>query len=328
MRRTSLLAAASALSLALPPIEAVEAQAQAPAAAAHSEDSRLYAFLDAEFAEELRQRPQLATQLGLKEGRDRLDDISETAALRRLEWRRSSVARMKARFDRSKLSPTARTNYDIWALELERAELSYRFRQYTPAFYSFLYSAHSRLPDFLINTHDVQDSADMRAYAARVRAIPAVLDEGIAQSRDSASAGVRAPKFQVERVIAGSRAILKGAPFEEGAPSPLWADAQAKVGKLRSAGKVTPAEAEALLEETRTALLSIKPAYERVVAWGQGALPTAPSGRVGAISLPGGADWYAAALKLNTTTNLTADRIHEIGLREVERIEDEQDSLA
>ncbi|HEX9964207.1 MAG TPA: DUF885 domain-containing protein [Allosphingosinicella sp.] len=326
MRRTSLLAAAAAFSLVLPPI--ATAGAQAPAAGAASEDSRLYAFLDEEFAEELRQRPQLATQLGLKEGRDRLDDISETAALRRLEWRRSSVARMKARFDRSRLSPTARANYDIWELELERAELGYRFRQYTPAFYSFLYSAHSRLPDFLINTHNVQDAADMRAYAARLRAIPAALDEGIAQSRTSASAGVRAPKFQVERVIAGSRAILKGAPFEEGAPSPLLADAQAKIGKLRSDGKVTPAEAEALLQDTRSALLSIKPAYERVIAWAQSALPTAPGGRVGAISLPGGADWYAAALKLNTTTDLTADRIHEIGLGEVKRIEDEQDSLA
>jgi uncharacterized protein (DUF885 family) len=327
MRRISWLTAAAALALALPPVAPAEAQPPQAAPAA-TEDSRLYAFLDQEFAEELRERPQLATQLGMKEGMDRLDDISEAAALRRLEWRRASVARMKAQFDRSKLSPQGQTNYDIWALELERAELAYRFRQYSPAFYSFLYSAHSRLPDFLINTHNVQDASDMRAYAARLRAVPAVLDEGIAQSRASESIGVRAPKFQVERVIAGSRALVTGAPFEEGADSPLWADAQAKIGKLRSGGKVTPAEAKELLEETRTALLTIKPAYERVIAWGEGALPKAPSGRVGAVSLPGGAGWYGAALKLNTTTDLTAEQIHRIGLSEVKRIEDEQDALA
>jgi uncharacterized protein (DUF885 family) len=326
MRRTILLSAVAALASAAPAIAPVGAQA--PTAPAASEDSRLYAFLDAEFAEELRGRPQLATQLGMKEGMDRLDDISDAAQLRRLEWRRASVARMKARFDRAKLSPAARTNYDIWALELDRAELAYRYRQYSPAFYSFLYSAHSRIPDFLINTHNVQDASDMRAYAARLRAIPAVLDEGIAQSRASETIGVRAPKFQVERVIAGSRAIVTGAPFDEGPASPLWADAQAKIGKLRSGGKVSPAEAEALLEETRAALLTIRPAYERVIAWEQGALATAPSGRVGAISLPGGAGWYAAALKLNTTTDLTADEIHRIGLAEVERIEAEQDALA
>jgi uncharacterized protein (DUF885 family) len=49
---------------------------------------------------------------------------------------------------------------------------------------------------------------------------------------------------------------------------------------------------------------------------------------VGAISLPGGADWYAAALRLNTTTDLSADEIHRIGLGEVKRIEGEQDALA
>src|SRR6185437_13587904 len=46
------------------------------------------------------------------------------------------------------------------------------------------------------------------------------------------------------------------------------------------------------------------------------------------ISLPGGADYYAAALKLNTTTDLTAEQIHQLGLKEVARIEGEQDELA
>jgi uncharacterized protein (DUF885 family) len=185
------------------------------------EDARLYAFLDKEFAEELRDRPQLATQLGLKEGQDRLDDNSDAAALRRLEWRRASVSRMKAGFDRAKLSPDAQVNYDIWAMELDRAELSYRFRLQTPPFYSFLYSAHAQLPNFLINTHTVQDADGMRAYAARLRAIPAVLDTAIQQSRASDAAGVRAPKFQIERIIAGSQAIVTGAPFDGGPASPL-----------------------------------------------------------------------------------------------------------
>ena len=326
MPKSTWLRAVAALAFASPLSAAAAPQPEAATAA--TEDARLYAFLDQEFAQQLRDQPQLATRLGMKEGEDRLDDISDAAELRQLEWRRGSVARMKAQFDRARLSPNAQTNYDIWALELDRAELSYRFRRYSPPFYSFLYSAHSRLPDFMINTHGVQDAADMRAYAARLRAMPAVLDEAIAQSRASDAMGVHAPRFQVERVIAGSRAIITGAPFDNGPASPLWADAQAKVEKLKSGGKVTPEEAETLLADTRTALLSIKPAYERVIAWAQTALPGAPSGRVGAVSLPGGAAWYAAALKLNTTTDLTAEQIHQIGLKEVKRIEDEQDALA
>ena len=92
----------------------------------------------------------------------------------------------------------------------------------------------------MINTHTVGDSSDMRAYNARLKAIPAVLDTAIAQSKLSDAAGVRAPKFQVERVIDGSKTLISGAPFEEGKDSPLWADAKAKVGKLQSAGKSQP----------------------------------------------------------------------------------------
>ncbi len=317
---------ASALALAVPvtPTWAQSVSAATPAA----EDARLTQFLDTEFAQELKMRPQLATRLGIKDGQDKLDDTSDAAVLARLEWRRGSVARMKAQFDRAKLSPAAQANYDIWALELDRAELNYKFRAFQPPFYSFLYSAHSELPNFLINTHTVQDAADMRAYAARVSGIPAVLDTAIARSRTSDAAGIRAPKFEIERVIAGSTSIITGEPFGTGGDSPLWADAKAKVGKLQAAGKVTAEEATALLADTRTALLGIKPAYERVITWANSEMATAPSGRVGAVSLPGGLDWYAAALKINTTTDLTADQIHQTGVREVARIEGEQDALA
>jgi uncharacterized protein (DUF885 family) len=322
MRQLGRAVTLAALSFASP---LASASAQAPAAAAHSaEDARLTEFLDAQFAEELKMRPQLATRLGVKDGQDRFDDDSDAGVLKRLEWRRASVARMKAGFDRAKLSPAAQANYDIWALELDRAEISYKFRRFQPPFYSFLYSVHAGLPNFMINTHTVQDAADMRAYNARLKAIPAALDEAIARSRASDAAGIRAPKFEIERVIAGSKTIVTGAPFDGGADSPLWTDAKAKVGKL----KIAPADAEALLNDARASLLTIKPAYERVIAWAEADLPNAPSGRTGAVSLPGGEAWYAAALKINTTTDLTAEQIHQIGLKEVARIEAEQDKLA
>lgn len=321
------LAAAAAV-LPLSTSIAQPAASAAPTVPANAEDARLIAFLDAEFAEDLKLRPQLATRLAEKVGQDRLDDISDAGQLRRLEARRASVARMKAQFDRSKLSPAGQTNYDIWETELQRMELQYKYRRYAPPFHSFLYSVHSQLPDFMINTHTVGDVSDMRAYNARLRAIPAVLDTAIAQSKLSDAAGIHAPKFEIERVIEGSRTLVSGAPFDGGPDSPLWADAKTKIGKLQSAGKISASDANELLAESRTAVLALKPVYERVIAWANGELPTAPSGRVGAISLPGGAEYYAAALKLNTTLDLTAAQIHKIGLAEVKRIEGEQDALA
>jgi uncharacterized protein (DUF885 family) len=313
--------AASAVGLA--PARAL-AQAQS-----ESEAARFTGFLDREFEQEIAQKPQLATSLGRKEGMDRLNDISEAGQLKLLEWRRGSVARMKAQFDRAKLPPHAQASYDMWALELDRAELNYRFRRYQPPFYSFLYSVHSELPNFLINTHVATEAADMRAYNARLAAIGPVLDTAIAESRKSTAAGINAPKFEIERVIAGSKTMITGQPFDQGGgDSPLWADAKAKVAKLKAAGKVSDAEADALLADARKGVLGLKAPYERVIAWAQGELPKAPSGRTGAVSLPGGLDWYAAALKLNTTTDLTPAQVHQLGLSEVARIEKEQDALA
>ncbi|HPU16629.1 MAG TPA: DUF885 family protein, partial [Polymorphobacter sp.] len=202
-------------------LPATSAGAAAPvSAAAASEDARLTAFLDAEFAEWVKQQPQLATRLGIKAGGDRWNDISEAAAAQQLAWRNASVARMKAQFDREKLSPEARVNYDIWALEADRAALAQANRLYRPPFYSFLYSAHSQLPDFLVNTHAVADSVDLKNYIARLRALPAVLDTAIARSKVSDAAGIRAPKFQIERIIAGSETLISGAPFGPGPDSP------------------------------------------------------------------------------------------------------------
>lgn len=293
-----------------------------------SDDARLTAFLDAEFATELTTRPQLATRLGLKQGEDQLDDISDAAQLHRLEWRRGSVARMTAAFDPAHLSVSGRANYAIWALELDRAELQYRFRRYQPPFYAFIYSIHSELPNFLINTHRVGDLGDMRAYTARVRAIPAVLDTAIAQSRLSAAEGIVAPRFEDERVIEGSRRMIAGAPFDGGADAPLWSDAQAKIAALVTAHTIDDATAAGLRIEARDAILTLGPAYGRVIAWANQQLPGAPSGVVGAGSLPGGADWYAAALKINTTTDLDAATIHQTGLAEVARIMGEENALA
>ena len=315
------------------PGTAVFAQAPAATTAAPSndvaqEDARLTAFLDAEFDVMISQQPQLATRLGIKEGSDRWDDIGDAAVGAMVAWRQASAERMRAQFDRARLSTEAQVNFDIWALEAERAAVSHANRIYRPPFYSRLYSVHSRLPDFLVNTHTVADVDDLSNYIARLRGIPAVLDEAIALTMASEAAGVRAPRFQVETVLTGSQKLTSGAPFDDGPDSALWADVKAKTEALVASDKLARGDADALLAEARSAIAALQPAYGKVIAWAEASLPDAPSGRVGAITLPGGADYYAAQLQLNTTTDYTADEIHAIGRAEVARIEAEQDALA
>ncbi len=328
MKKYLMTSVAAAIASAILSTAAVHAQTPAAPVIAASEDARLTAFLDAEFSEFLKTQPQVATRLGMKEGGDRWNDISEAAAADMVKWRQASVARMKATFNRADLSPEARVNYDIWELEAERAVIGQENRMYRPPFYSRLYSAHSQLADFLVNTHGVADVTDLKNYISRLRGIPAVLDVAIERTKASERAGIRAPKFQVETVIAGSQRLISGAPFGEGPDSALWADVQAKTEALVASGKLPRAEADAMLAEARIAILELQPAYGRVIAWANASLPRAPSGSVGAISLPGGAAYYANELKLNTTTDYSADDIHKIGLQEVARIEAEQDALA
>jgi uncharacterized protein (DUF885 family) len=293
-----------------------------------AEAERLTKFLDAEYQADLLSSPQQATLMGSKEGEDRLNDYSEAEELKRLEWRRGSVARMKAQFPRAPLPLEARISYDIWAQELEAAELAYKFRRYDYPLGAG--AAHSGIPNFLISSHLVETPADVAAYNSRVKAIGTALDQVRQRVADAAAQGIRMPRFQYDRVIAESRKLISGQPFEATGPdSPLWADAKAKVGRLQAAGKVTPDQAQQLLEGTKAALLTgMKPGYERLIAWLQGDLGNAPSGKVGAVTLPNGLAWYAAALKLQTTTDLTADQIHELGLKEVKRILGEMDALA
>ncbi|WP_426170068.1 DUF885 domain-containing protein [Sandarakinorhabdus sp. DWP1-3-1] len=326
--RFAVLALASTLTLAAGAQPAPSPDKTAAAVAGNAEDARLTTFLDAEFAAWVKLNPQLATRLGIKDGGDRWNDLSDAAAVAQVKWRQDSAARMKAAFDRATLSPEAQVNYDIWALEAERAALSEADRVYRPPLYSRLYSAHSQLPNFLVNTHNVADAQDLKNYIARVRGVPAVLDLAIARTEASDKAGIKVPRFQIESIISGSESLVRGAPFDAGPDSALWADVKSKTEALVTASKLPRAEADSLLAEARTAIAAMKPAYGRVITWAKAKLPTAPSGKVGAITLPGGAAYYAHELQLNTTTDLTATQIHAIGRNEVARIEAEQDALA
>ena len=117
LRLTASLLVLALLAPALPAM----AQTPAVAATAATQDAKLTAFLDAEFADYLKTQPELATQLGLKAGGDQWNDISDAAAQADVAWRKASVARMQAQFARASLSPAAQVNYDIWVLEAERA---------------------------------------------------------------------------------------------------------------------------------------------------------------------------------------------------------------
>jgi uncharacterized protein (DUF885 family) len=280
----------------------------------------LKAYLDAQYEEELQMSPETLTNQGRKEQYDRLDDRSEAAADRKLAWRRRSVAMMKARFDPETLDEDARTSFDVWALELERAERRRRFRRHPYALAAG--AAHTGLPNFMINFHRVDNEADAKAYVARVGQIGRALDQVLDNARAAAGDRVRMPRFAYDRTITEIAKVTEGAPFGPGADCALYADGKAKIAAL----KLSQAAADALTADlTRAMTVQMKPAYDRAAAWLKADREHADANARGAGSLPDGANYYQTQLYLQTTTDMTAEQIHQLGLSEVARIRKEME---
>ena len=286
----------------------------------------LTVWLDAEYEESLQMSPMQLTMQGRKDQNDKLDDMSEAALDRNLAWLRESVTEMKAKFDPAKLDEESRTSFDMWALQLEQADKADKFRRHP---YTFIRdSVPVFLPAFMINFHEVSEKADMDAYMSRLAAIPTAIDQTIEQSKMSAAAGIRPPLFAFEQVIEEAGNIITGAPFGPGADSPLLADVKAKVKSLQEAGKITAEEGAAFEAAARqTMTTAIKPAYERAIAWLESDKANASLQAQGVSALPDGAAYYNVALEAQTTTSMTADEIHELGLKEVARIRTEMEAI-
>jgi uncharacterized protein (DUF885 family) len=123
--------------------------------------------------------------------------------------------------------------------------------------------------------------------------------------------------------------VISGAPFGPGEDSALWADAQAKADALAKDNKVTAQRAAELKEQARKALLEdVKPAYERIIAFAREELPKAAVNPTGVGQThPDGVAYYAYQLKRSTSTDMTAEQVHELGLSEVKRLRGELEAL-
>jgi uncharacterized protein (DUF885 family) len=296
------------------------------AAAIKAESDKLTSYLNAEFEEELAMNPTMLTQMGRKELYDQLGDFSEADFQKQLAWRRESVAGMKAAVDPAKLNDDGKISWAIWEKELERSELRAKWLRHD---YIYGFSGpHTGLPNFLITYHKVDEPKDMDAYIARLKALGPAIDQNTERAKLAAADGVRTPKFGYERTASEAQLVITGAPFGGKGDSPLFEDVKAKAAELQKAGKASPEQVKAWTGAASAALNdSVKPAYERLIAWLKEDMANAKSGKVGALTLPNGAEWYNAALELQTTTKMTADEIHELGLSEVKRIHAEMEKI-
>ena len=298
----------------------------APAAATQSEDARLAAFFEQAFQERIALSPQQMTSLGLKTDYDKLDDNTDAAAARSLALAERQLLQLNDQFNPQTLGEDSRLSWRLFEYGVEQARLSNRWRDRG---YQFAANGNptTGLPVFMINNHRITSVSDAEAYVARLIEAERVMGEISATLRARAAAGVISPVFVFAPTIANTGAIIAGAPFDDGADNPVWADFQRKVGALEA----DAATKERLLAEGRAALTGPwRRGYEGVLTalTEVGAQAEAmPDNAGGVWRLPEGEAFYNARLQLSTTTDLTADQIHEIGLAEVARLQGEMQTI-
>ncbi|WP_244244048.1 DUF885 domain-containing protein [Marilutibacter alkalisoli] len=326
------LALALALGLAAcSPQPAGDASTAAPVATAEqvqAESQRLNEWFDVQYEELLQFSPTQLTFLGRKELNDQIDDVSEAGVRKQLAWMEASVKEMESSFDYDKLDPETRLSWDLWKRQYENARAGLPFLGNGYPF-NQMGGMQNMVPTFLINFHKVDDESDYLAYVSRLQKVPVMFDQLLERTRASAAQGIRPPKFAYEGVLDQSRKIIAGAPFDGGADSALWADAQAKADALAKDDKISEERAAELKEQARKALVeSIKPAYDRVIAFAEEELPQAAENAAGVgTSHPNGKAYYEYQLRQNTTTDMTADEVHRLGLSEVARLRGELEAV-
>ncbi|HEX8363808.1 MAG TPA: DUF885 domain-containing protein [Allosphingosinicella sp.] len=299
------------------------APAAAPQPTAAAEDARLNAFLDAAFEEQIADNPQTLTSLGSKRLYHRLNDYTDAYRQQQLALAEAQLQRLHAEFDAERLGPAARISYRMFEEQVEDARRAFTWRWHAfPATNNG--SPMGSIPVFLINNHRIDTVEDAEAYVSRLREVERVMTEISANMRRQAELGIVPPRFNFAPVRADARRILAGAPFGSGEDSAVLADFRAKVGRLQAPDDVKAR----LVAAARDALTGpFRRGYDLMLRTLDEIEPRA-RGNEGAWSLPNGTEYYAQRVRQSTTTDLTPEQVHQIGLRQVERIHGEMDRIS
>ncbi|MBJ7265896.1 MULTISPECIES: DUF885 domain-containing protein [Idiomarina] len=269
------------------------------------------------FMENVMRSPMYQSYLGIKEDQDKWDDISEAAAEEELALQKEHLEQVKA-IDESKLNEQTKISWMLMKQKLENEIADYKWRHHNYPV-NQMFGMHSSVASLLINQHGISELDDAQDYIARLNGLPGLFDQLAENLELRAEKGIIAPKFVYPYVISDSKNIITGAPFDDGEPSALWKDFTSKVEKL----ELEESQREELLASAEKAMLeSVKPAYEGLITAVEGIAEQATT-KDGAWKFPDGEAFYNNALKRTTTTDLTAEEIHEIGLSEMERIHEE-----
>ena len=278
-----------------------------------SQDRAFYKVVDEAMDEHLTLHPETRSYLGMKEDNHRWDDYSlqfdEAEHQRTLE-----ALEQLGSIDATQLTDLAAGQHEIISYSLNQTarDHDWRFHRYS---ITQMFSPIDNKVAFLINVHGIDSRADAEAYIARIKNLPQAISDILAQVKAKAKKGIHPPDFVYPKVIENTRLLVEGTSLQDNFISKIEAlDLPAK-------------ERQKLEADLDTALARhLLPAlddYMRVLK----SLQPSTTAEHGVWKLPRGREFYQQQLKSFTTTDYTADYIHEQGLMEVVRLHEEMKTV-
>jgi uncharacterized protein (DUF885 family) len=269
----------------------------------------LHAIFDEAWEWTLKEFPTMATYVGDRRYDDRLPDMSLEAIERRKAHTRTLRDRLRT-VDRAKLSAGDQLNYDLFLRDLELQIEGERFPSdlivitQMGGIHQEMAQLAQIVPKFTVR--------DYENFSARLRQLPALVDQNIVLMRQGLAKGITPPRMTLREVAAAIQQQAVADPQQ----SPIYHLVFAQVPET-----IPAAERERLQQETARVLEeAVLPAYRKLHAFFVEEYYPGTRDAIALSSLPDGREWYAYQIKSMTTTDLTAEQIHEIGLSEVARI--------
>ncbi|HEX6218455.1 MAG TPA: DUF885 family protein [Sphingomicrobium sp.] len=320
MDRREFLTATGAAALTLPFLSG----AKAAFAQGSSGDAALNAVFERIFQEQVRTSPTFATFLGMDKGelaplRAQLDTRPVAQARREEAARTDKFIGWLEAVPEAGLSDSGKLNREVilWDLRTgnvgpKRFDIANPQSPYEVSQQDGIYFSR---PDFLHSAHPIDTASDAEAYLSRLALFPTELDNETAEVRRQAARGILAPGWSLDLALKQMQDLRSAAPDQSG-----MADSVASRAAAKNISGDWRARAARIVET------QVYPALDREIAAVTALRPTTAAGD-GIWRVPRGDEIYAAALAEATTTNYTADEIHQIGLQQVAEISAELDTI-
>jgi uncharacterized protein (DUF885 family) len=281
-----------------------------------SPHDQLWALFNEEWDWQEAAYPEGATENGDDRFDDRLTDWSIAAIMARHQHERDELKRAEA-FDRASLSPDDQLNLELFVYALNDEVGGFRFPRELLQL-NQLDSPPSEIGQ-LARAIPRAHVKDLENFLARLKAVPAQIDQQIALLRQGAKMGVTPPQITLGEIPKLLASHTPADPTQSPIYLTVFADLPATV----------PDADKARLQAQAKEILSgqVIPAYRKLAAFAKDEYVPKARKTLAAMDLPDGKAWYAYDVEDQTTTHKTPDEIHAIGLAEVDRIQKEMDAV-